>query len=44
MVGTLGLGEVETLVRLLARVAEALNAESLRAGGSTSSHSQEDET
>jgi DNA-binding MarR family transcriptional regulator len=44
MVGTLGPGEVETLVRLLARVAEALNAESLRAGGSTSSHSQEDET
>lgn len=44
MVGALQPGEAETLVRLLARVAEALNPESVRAGGLTSFHSQEEET
>jgi DNA-binding MarR family transcriptional regulator len=43
MLGALEPGEAETLVRLLARVAEALNAESVRVGGSTESHSQGDE-
>jgi DNA-binding MarR family transcriptional regulator len=38
-------GEAETLVGLLTRVAEALNAESVAVGGSTSSRSpQEDAT
>jgi hypothetical protein len=44
ILGVLGPGEAETLVGLLTRVAEALNAESVPVGGSTSSHSpQEDE-
>ncbi len=43
MLGALEPGEAETLVRLLARVAEALNAESVPVGGSTPSPSQEDE-
>ncbi len=37
MLGALQPGEAETLVRLLGRVAEALNAECVPAGGSTSS-------
>ena len=44
MLGSLKPGEAETLVRLLARLAEALSAESVQVGGSTYSHSQEDET
>ena len=43
MLGALQPGEAETLVRLLGRVCEALNAESVPVGGPTSSHSQEDE-
>ena len=43
MLGALQLGEAETLVRLLGRVAEALNPECVPVGGSTSSHSQEEE-
>jgi DNA-binding MarR family transcriptional regulator len=43
MLGALAPGEAETLVRLLTRVAEALNAESVPVGGPTSSHSPEDE-
>jgi DNA-binding MarR family transcriptional regulator len=43
MLGALQPGEAETLVQLLARVAEALNAESVPVSGSTSSHPQEDE-
>jgi hypothetical protein len=43
ILGALRPGEVETLVRLLARVAEALNAGSVPVGESTTSHSQEDE-
>jgi DNA-binding MarR family transcriptional regulator len=37
-------GEAESLVRLLARVAEALNAESVPVGEPTSSHPPEDES
>ena len=44
MLATLRPGEAESLVRLLARVTEALNAESVPVGGSPSFHSQEDET
>jgi DNA-binding MarR family transcriptional regulator len=44
MLGALRPGEAEALVRLLARVAEALNAESVQVGGSDYSDSQEDET
>lgn len=44
MLGVLKPGEAETLVRLLARVAEALNAESGQVGRATFSHSQGDET
>ena len=44
LLGALQPGEAETLVRLLARVAQALNAESVPFGGSTYSHSQEDQT
>jgi DNA-binding MarR family transcriptional regulator len=44
MLGALQPNEAETLVRLLTRVAEALNAESYPVGESTSFHSQEDET
>ena len=40
MLGALQPGEAETLVRLLGRVAEALNAECVPVGGSTSSHSR----
>jgi DNA-binding MarR family transcriptional regulator len=43
MLAALRPGEAETLVRLLARVAEALNAESVPVDGSPSFHSQEDE-
>ena len=43
MLGALRPGEAETLVRLLGRVAEALNAECVPVGGPTSSHSPEDE-
>jgi DNA-binding MarR family transcriptional regulator len=43
MLGALGPGEAETLVRLLGRVAEALNPESTPVG-STSSHSPGDES
>jgi MarR family transcriptional regulator, lower aerobic nicotinate degradation pathway regulator len=39
MLGALQPGEAETLVRLLGRVTEALNAECVPVGGSTSSHS-----
>ena len=42
MLGALQPGEAETLVTLLGRVAEALNAECVPAGGPTSSHSQEE--
>ena len=42
--GALRTGEAETLVLLLARVAEALNAGSVLAGGSTPSHSSGKET
>jgi DNA-binding MarR family transcriptional regulator len=44
LLGALQPGEAETLVSLLGRVAEALNAECVPVGGSTSSHSHEDET
>ena len=44
MLGALEPGEAETLVRLLARVAEGLNAETVPVGGSTSSPSQKDES
>jgi DNA-binding MarR family transcriptional regulator len=44
MLRTLQPGEAETLVRLLTGVTEALNAESVQSGGSTSTHSPEDET
>ena len=43
MLGALRPSEAETLVRLLARVEAALNAESVPVGGSISFHSQEDE-
>ena len=43
MLGALQPGEAETLVRLLGQVAEALNAECVPVGGSTSSHSPGDE-
>jgi DNA-binding MarR family transcriptional regulator len=44
MLGALRPGEAATLVRLLTRVAGALNAESVPVGGSTSAHPpQEDE-
>jgi DNA-binding MarR family transcriptional regulator len=43
MLGALQPGEVETLVQLLGRLAEALNAECVPVGGSTSSHSPRDE-
>ena len=43
MLGALQPGEAETLVRLLGQVAEALNAESVPVGGSTSSYSPGDE-
>jgi DNA-binding MarR family transcriptional regulator len=43
MLGAVQPGEAETLVRLLGRVAEALNAESVPGGGSISSHSPGDE-
>jgi DNA-binding MarR family transcriptional regulator len=43
MLGALGPAEAEALVGLLARVAGALNTESVAVGGSTSSHSQEDQ-
>lgn len=43
MLGPLQPGEAESLVRLLGRVAEALNAECVPVGGSTSSHSTGDE-
>jgi DNA-binding MarR family transcriptional regulator len=43
MLGALQPGEAATLVRLLGRLAEALNAECVPAGGSTSSHSTGDE-
>jgi DNA-binding MarR family transcriptional regulator len=44
MLGALRPGEADTLVRLLGRAAEALNAECVPAGGSTSSHSSGDES
>jgi DNA-binding MarR family transcriptional regulator len=45
LLGALGPGEAETLVELLARVAETLNADPVPVGGETSSRSpQEDET
>ena len=44
MLGALRSEEAETLVRLLAKVSESLSAESVPVGGSTSSHSQGDET
>jgi DNA-binding MarR family transcriptional regulator len=43
MLGALRTGQAETLVRLLGRVAEALNAECVPVGGSTSSHSPGEE-
>jgi DNA-binding MarR family transcriptional regulator len=43
MLGALRPDEAEALVGLLARVAEALDLESVPAGGSTSSHPPEDE-
>jgi MarR family transcriptional regulator, lower aerobic nicotinate degradation pathway regulator len=43
MLGALRPGEAETLVRLLARAAEALNVEPEKVGGSSSAPSQEDE-
>jgi MarR family transcriptional regulator, lower aerobic nicotinate degradation pathway regulator len=43
LLGALEPGEAETLVRLLARVAAALNAESVPVGGPTSFPSQKDE-
>lgn len=43
LLGALQPGEAETLVRLLGRVAEALNPECVPAGRSTSSHSPEEE-
>ena len=43
MLGALQPGKAGTLVRLLGRVAEALNAECVPAGGPTSSHSHEEE-
>lgn len=42
MLGPLGSDEAQTLVELLARVAEALNAEQIPAGTSISIHSSED--
>ena len=44
MLGSLRPDEAETLVGLLARVAEALNAECAPGGGSTSFHSSEEKT
>jgi DNA-binding MarR family transcriptional regulator len=44
LLGALRPGEAETLIKLLAQVAEALDPESLLARGPTSTHSQEDET
>lgn len=44
MAGTLQPGEAETLVRLLERVAEALNPGCVLVGGSTPSHSPRDES
>jgi DNA-binding MarR family transcriptional regulator len=43
MLGALSPGEAETLVGLLARVAEALNADGAPGGGPASPHSPEDE-
>jgi DNA-binding MarR family transcriptional regulator len=43
LLGALRPGEAEALVRLLARVAAALDPESAPAGGTTSSHPPEDE-
>jgi MarR family transcriptional regulator, lower aerobic nicotinate degradation pathway regulator len=43
VLGALRPGEAETLVWLLARVAEALNPESVPVGGPISSHAPEDE-
>ena len=43
MLDALRPGEAETLVRLLARVAEALNAETVQTGGSAAPPSREDE-
>ncbi len=44
MLGALQSEEAETLVRLLAKVSKSLCAESVPVGGSTSFHSQGDET
>jgi DNA-binding MarR family transcriptional regulator len=43
LLGALRAGEAETLVKLLARVAEVLDPERGLLGGSSSTHSQEDE-
>jgi hypothetical protein len=43
MLGALDPGEAETLVRLLGRVAETLNAESIPVSGAISSPSQKGE-
>lgn len=43
MLGALRPGEAQALVALLGRVAEALNAEPVPAGGSTSAHPQGDQ-
>lgn len=43
MIGVLSPAEVDTLVGLLARVAESLNEDGVSVGGSASSHSPEDE-
>jgi hypothetical protein len=44
LLGALRPGEAQTLVKLLARVAEGLNPEGVLFGGSTSTHFQENET
>jgi DNA-binding MarR family transcriptional regulator len=44
LLGALRPGEAETLIKLLAQVAEALDPESVLARGSPSTHSREDET
>jgi DNA-binding MarR family transcriptional regulator len=43
LLGALRPGQAEKLVKFLTQVAEALNAESVNVGGSTISHSQENE-
>ena len=43
MIGVLSPDEADTLVGLLARVAESLNTDGVSVGGSASSHSPEDE-